>query len=340
MRTKGYGSYHGRSRFKRFLKTLAIVLLILIVLGVALAVYLQRFLVISHDGVRLEIPFFQREEQPGQTQDPALPPVVTPEPPLEIVTPEPPPEPRALHPVALPEAALYDGTAVEQIQGAGGDCALFDMKTNSGRLAYSTQLELAVQANLTVESPAINAAAKALNATEGLYTVARVSCFKDHDTSNVNRALCVTTNSGYRWTDPEGIRWISPTNPTVRDYLTQICVELAELGFDEILLDNAGYPNQGNLHYIKKGAAYDAAQFSTVIDGFYAQVADALAGYDVKLSVVTTAEAMAGMDSLTGQTPENLARADRLWLVDETGALAPTEMTLSTDVTPPAEENG
>lgn len=71
--------------------------------------------------------------------------------------------------------------------------------------------------------------------------------------------------------------------------------------------DNAGYPDQGNLHYIKKGSAYDETQFAAVITGFYAQVAAALADYPVKLSVVTTPEALTGTDALTGQTPDNLA---------------------------------
>ena len=143
----------------------------------------------------------------------------------------------------------------------------------------------------------------------------------------VSNVPAIFTNSGYRWTDPDGVRWTSPTNPEVRDYVTAVCVELSQLGFDEILLDNAGYPNKGNLHYIKKGEAYDASQFSAVIDGFYAQVAHALADYDITLSVVTTTDSLAGTDTLTGQTPENLTRFDRLWIRDETGRLSPADTT-------------
>ena len=326
MRAKGYGSYRGQSRLKKALKIFAVIVLVLIVLGVALTVYLQQFLVFSSDGVRLELPFLQEDaeqELPEQAVSPE--PVTSPLPPLEVVEPEPEPEPEpvAMQPVLLPEEALYDGTALEQIAAQGGDCALFDMKNDSGRLAYCSQIQLAVSSGMTVDVPAINATTKTMNETEGLYTVARVSCFKDHEITNHERSLSIFTNSGYRWTDPEEIRWISPTNPDVRSYLTQICVELAELGFDEILLDNAGYPNRGNLHYIKKGEAYDETQFAAVIDGFYAQVSDAVAQYDVKLSVVTTSEAMAGLDSLTGQTPDNLARFDRFWTVNEAGALLP-----------------
>ena len=324
MRAKGYGSYRGQTRLKKALKAIAIIIVVLLLLGVALTIYLQQFLVFSNDGVRLELPFLQQES--GE-KEPEPTPAGPAEPPVEVVTPEPEPEPEpeAMHPVLLPESALYDGTAMEQIKSGGGDCALFDMKKDNGHLVYCSQIKLAVSSKMTVDVPAINATTKTLNETEGIYTVARVSCFKDHEITNHERSLSIFTNSGYRWTDPDEIRWISPTNPDVRDYLTQICVELAELGFDEILLDNAGYPDRGNLHYIKKGEAYDEAQFAAVIDGFYAQVAEALAGYDVKLSVVTTQEAVAGLDSLTGQTPENLARVDRLWTVDEVGAFHPME---------------
>ena len=319
MRAKGYGSYRGRSRFKTFLKILVIVVLILVILGAAAAVYLQQFLVVTPDGVRLELPFLQQQEPEVEPTPSAAPS----EPPVELVTPTP--EPEALHPTALPTEALYDGTAVSQIEAAGGDCALFDMKEDSGALHYISELELAVAAGLSADDPALNAAIQGLNGTEGLYTVARVSCFKDHDVTNYDRSLAILTNSGYRWTDPEGIRWISPTSADVRDYLTGICVELAQLGFDEILLDNAGYPAEGNLGYIRVGEAYDQSQFAAVIDGFYAQVAEALAEYDVKLSVVTTPQALDGTDTLTGQTPENLGLLDRIWIRDAEKTLVPLE---------------
>lgn len=329
MRAKGYGSYRGRSPFKSFFRILAVIVVVLVILGVAAAVYLQQFLVISNDGVRLELPFFHHEEEIPEPV--TTPPAASPEPPVVMVTPTPmptpKPEPEALSPVLLPQEALYDGSALSQVETSGGDSALFDMKADSGKLSYVSAIELAQYTKQTADDTALNSAITVLNSTETLYTIARVSCFKDDDITDWERSLSIFTNSGYRWTDPEDIHWISPTNSDVRDYLTEICVELAQLGFDEILLDNAGYPSQGNLHYIKKGDAYDSTKFASVIDGFYAQVSSALADYDVKLSVVTTAEAMSGQDTLTGQTPAALDRFDRLWVRDETDILAPYEAT-------------
>ncbi len=320
MRDRGYGGYRGRSPWKTFIKIVVAIVLILAVIAAVAAIYLQRFLVITADGVRLDLPFLQQE----QIDEVSPEPVITPEMPVEVVpTPTPEPVIQALVPVELPLEALWDGSAMAQVEAANGDCALFDMKDNNGSLAYVSEVELARYTKQTATDPARNMAISALNEAEGLYTIARVSCFKDHNITNYERSLSIFTNSGYRWTDPDDIRWISPTNPDVRDYLTAICVELAQLGFDEILLDNAGYPAQGNLHYIKKGDAYNQSQFSTVMDGFYAQVADALAEYDVSLSVVTTKQAQSGQDNVTGQTPENLARFARCWTVDETGMLKP-----------------
>lgn len=333
MRTNKYNSYRGRSPWKAFLKILAVVVIVLVVLAIAAAAYLRQFLVFSNDGVRLELPFFQQEE-PKQSNPLASPSTEPSEPPFVEITPTPTPTPepesKALSPVPLPQEALYDGTAPAQVEAAGGDSALFDMKTDSGSLSYVSSIELAQYTKQTATDAALNTAIQALNETENLYTIARVSCFKDHNITDYERSLSIFTNSDYRWTDPDGIRWISPTNPDVRDYLTEICVELAQLGFDEILLDNAGYPGEGNLHYIKKGSAYDETQFASVIDGFYAQVVSALAEYDVKLSVVTTVEAMAGSDTLTGQTPDNLTRFDRLWTADGTGVLKPAQAVVGT----------
>ena len=320
---KSYNTYRGQPTWKRVLKTLVVVLLVLAVLAGAAVLYLQQYLVYSDDGVRLELPFLRGD--PAETATPTPDPPATQ--PVVVVTQEPTPEPVVVanDPVLLPFEALYDGTAADLVAAAGGDCALFDMKGDDGKLSYLSDLAQAQRARLSPDDRSLNAAIRALNQEDGLYTIARVSCFKDNAITSYYQNFAILTNSGYRWTDPAGIHWTSPTSADVRDYLTAVCAELAQLGFDEILLDNAGYPDQGNLHYIRKGAAYDATQFSAVVGGFYGQVAAALAQYDVKLSVVTTVQALAGEDALTGQTPENLAAADRLWIRDEEGGLVLAE---------------
>lgn len=315
MKSGGYHSYRGRAPLHNVLKIIVVVLAILLVLALAAFFFFQRYLVYSSDGVHLELPFSQsagadKTAPPAETAD------GTQTEPVTVVTPTAA-QPSWLHAVSLPLSALSDGTAEQQVNAAGGNAAIFDMKADDGSLGYVSQLPLAIAAKVSSGDPNLNAAIQTLTATD-LYTVARVSCFKDNALSDADRTLAILTNSGYRWTDPDNVRWVSPTNETVRQYVTDVCVELAKLGFDEILLDNSGYPTAGNLGYIKKGSAYDKSAFSAVIGGFYAQTAQALEEYHVRLSIVTDAATVtAGQNALSGQTLADLsAYAGRVWLTD------------------------
>lgn len=310
-----YGSYRGRTGARDVLKVVAVLLLILLVLSLGAFFFLQKYMVYSDDGTaRLELPFMKDE---APTDEQTLPSVETPGMDMDVEI-LPPAEPVRIMPVSLSRAALYDGTASELVTEGGGTAALFDMKADTGELGWVSDQPLAIAAKVTGDDPAVNIAMTAAAENDGVYRIARVSCFKDDLLSNADTNLAILTNSGYRWTDPAKVHWVSPASETVRDYLTGLCVELAGLGFDEILLDHAGYPTQGNLHYIKKGEAYDAAAFETVISGFYAQVAEALEGTDVKLSVVYDAETAA----LSGQSEQGIAAAGaKAVLRDETGAL-------------------
>lgn len=311
-----YDTYRGRSPFRSVLKWIIALLAVVLILAVAALVWLQQYMVYSSDGGKLVFPWTEQSTPfPSQTPSSA-PPLVSPS--VVVISPDIP-APEALHAAFLPREALYDGSAEQALLAAGAQAAVFDMKADDGTLAYVSAQALAIQANASSADPAVNAAIQELNRLDGLYTVARVSCFKDNKLSDADWGLSITTNSGYRWSDPDDLRWSSPAHQTVQAYVTAVCVELAALGFDEILLDNAGYPTQGNLAYIKPGAAYDKSQLSTVIGSFYKDVRAALADYPgVKLSVVTDRSTLeSGQDALSGQTLSALAEsADRIWAAD------------------------
>ena len=323
-RNGGYSSYRGRMTFQGFLKGLIVVLAVILVAALAGYFILQRYIIYTDSGTRIDLPFFNRAEEPEPTEDVNIVfgggeenPVPAPEDTQSAGETEGMTELRA---VWLPLTALTDGTAQAQAEAAGGNAVVLDMKLTDGTLAYHSEQPLANQAgvNMADEDGSRERAIRELNEGE-LYTIARVSCFKDHGLSAADRPLNILTNSGYLWMDPEGVRWTSPANEQVRAYLTGIAVELAQLGFDEILLDFAGYPTQGELGWIKRGEAYSPGQLDQVVGRFYEQVAMALEPYEVKMSIRTTEGALTGTDTLSGQTAADLAaRADRVWVEAET----------------------
>ena len=301
---------------RRGLTILVAVLAVVLVLLVAAYAILQRYVIYSDSGTHIELPFFQKEE-PEPTGDD-----------IHIVVESPSPAPTAagqeqpereetgpLHAVQLPEQALAEGTAENYAVQHGANAVVVDLKRPDGTLTCALDLELARRIGAEPgQGEGLEEAVSALN--EGtLYTVARICCFRDGLLYTADRSYNILTNSGYLWRDETDVCWASPASQAVRDYLTDIARAAAELGFDEVLLDYAGYPTQGQLGWIKTGESYPTGQLDGWIGQFYEQVARALEPYGVKLSVRTTAQAVEGTDALSGQTAENLAAwADRVWL--------------------------
>ena len=285
---------------------LAAVLVVLAVAGVWMA---QKYIVYDNGGYHLELPFFQKE---GPAQEPedfrvAVEPAAS--------QPEETPEEGEplLAAVTVPLSAVEDGSAEALAAQAGANSVLLDMKTDRGQLGFVSQLAMAASAGVNAGQADINRQLQALNSGE-LYTVARLSCFRDHALAK-DETYAIRTNSGYRWTDPEELRWSSPASQAVQDYLVALMVELAQLGFDEILLDNWGYPAEGNLGYIKQGNAYDLEHLSQPVEEFLARAEAALEPYGTRLALRSTWAVLEGDESPGGQTAQLLERyAQRVWL--------------------------
>ena len=303
MRRNGYDSYRGRSRFRTALKVLIGLLLVALVLAVAALIWLEPHIDYSAGGIRISLPFFQGERPEETGGAPVV--VNTPE-----ATPTPTPEPEEdFRAVLLPNTALYDGTAEEQLRAAGATTAIFDMKADDGTLGYISGLELAGRAGVSADDPALNAAIQLLNEGD-VATVARVSCFRDNTAPYYRNSLALHVSGG-NWRDGGGSRWLSPASAEARQYVVGVCQELAALGFDEILLDNWSFPIGGTR--IAADENYPADQLTAALEGFLDELEEALADYpEVRVSLVTTPAAAAGVAPESGQTAALLARADRV----------------------------
>lgn len=317
MRTSyGYDPYRGRSGVRMVLTVLIVVLLILLLLAVGFFFFAQRYVVYYDDGsVHFEFPWtVQAEPTPAAVPTPEQGLVVT-----HTPTPVPTPEPVILPlPVELTVADLLEGSATQKVRSAGGNIALFTMKDEEGHLAYASQEPWAVYTKVTETDPDLNGAVTAALEAEELYTVARVCCFKDNDTPYFyGRSNGLRASNG-NWRDETGSRWFSPAAQGARDYIIGICREVAALGFDEIWLDYCFFPINGRIDNILRNDAYNDGTLTEDLEGFYAQIHDALAQTypEVKLSFTAAPTMLAGTDNNpSGQTPEQLkAYADKIYL--------------------------
>ena len=315
-----YSGYRGRRTSTDVLRIVAVVLGVLVVLAAAALFYVQNYLVYTDDGVRVELPFgLFREEEP--LPDPGEVSVVERPGPEEQEEPEEPPaaEPAAgpLRAAELPLDSLVNGTARAELEALGADALVVELKDGSGRLAWQSEQALAGLTGGNGDE-AVNRALAELEAA-GVPVVARLTCFRDDAVPYYDTAVALRSGQG-NWRDALGLRRMSPASQEARDYLAGLCGELAALGVDELVLEQAAFPAEGELSRINSDENYDPAAFSAQVEAFLTQVSETLAPYGTALSLrLEGAEVSRPEDSgLTAALAERFAA--RIWARE--GALA------------------
>ena len=76
----------------------------------------------------------------------------------------------------------------------------------------------------------------------GLVVVARQVTFKDSVAARVNPQHTIRKPDGSAWRDKQGLTWVDPYDPMIREYNIRVAEELARMGFDEIQFDYVRFP--------------------------------------------------------------------------------------------------
>ena len=316
----GYQEYRGRGGGRGRMVLLFIIALLAVLLAAGTAFYLLVDIEYTPNGMVIHWPWAQESETPPP---PTAPPPELPSVAVEVVEPSPTPEPTptptpepTYNPIAavtVTTAQLRDGSAAQAVAAAGGNALVVEMKGIKGRLAWQAQAELAATLWANAADDRTAQAVRELAENTELYLVARVQCFRDPLMAS-SWVGTLMTRGGNLWHDAQGVGWSSPASRDAVDYLSQLCLELAEMGFDEILLDSAGYPDFGEVNVLATGD--NRPEDRTVpVAAFWARLSEELAEKGTALSVQTTEDALRGDNAFSGATAANLARyAARVWL--------------------------
>ena len=328
----GYSEYRGRSgRGRPVLIFIIVLLAVLLAAGVAFMLLMGDYIKYTDTGMEIDWPWMSSgPSAPPEITDPVAvesePVVVTVEP-----TPEPtptlPPEPQyqPLAAVTVTADQLRGGAAAQAVANAGGNALVVEMKSGNGRLAWQSQTELAASLSLNAADDGTAQAVRELAQAGDLYLVARVHCFKDPALARAGIGTLMT-QGGNIWYDFFGICWTSPANQQAADYLSALCLELADMGFDEILLDSAGYPNSGEVNVL---AVSDnrPADLTVPVSAFLERVSGELEARNVRLAVSTDETLLPGNAVLSGLTAGVLAQhAGRVWLSGSASAQQYTDL--------------
>lgn len=133
--------------------------------------------------------------------------------------------------------AIYVAANVSDIQNlietAKKFCAnavIIDIKNDFGK----TTCDLGIIGSETIKKPIVDMSEKIQTLKKnGLYTIARIVAFKDF----VRNDLCIKNADGSIWIDKEETQWLNPYDEKTKNYLLDISIKTARLGFDEIQYD-------------------------------------------------------------------------------------------------------
>lgn len=114
-----------------------------------------------------------------------------------------------------------------------------------------------------------------------------------------------------------GTTWLDPGRPAAREYLCGLAREAAELGFDEILLTDTGYPTQGDLNKLN----YGSGSIEENLNLLWQDLLQTLEPYGVKLSIeLPEAVISDGQEAASGLTLAGaVSYADRIYAVAAPG---------------------
>ncbi|MBC8142062.1 MAG: putative glycoside hydrolase [Armatimonadetes bacterium] len=122
---------------------------------------------------------------------------------------------------------------------------VIDVKED-GMMSYATPgipLAVAVGANQKM-IPDIDAKMAQLSKRK-IYSIARITCFRDRITAKKRPDLAVQTTGGAPWRDRSGHYWLDPYNKENWDYNVAVAADAAQRGFGEIQWDYVRFPSEG-----------------------------------------------------------------------------------------------
>ena len=299
--SRGYHSYRGRTPRWR----IAVMVLLVIVILVSVAVMLMaRNIVYDESGTpHLELPW---QEEPAEE---------TPAPPLDLTI-ETPVKTAAIRGFCTPVPLTRETWSHSLDQAKESfDCnaAAVTLKDSVGNVYFNSAAALPGTVQYQEEeTDAALAAVVAYSQSIGGHSIARLSCF--HDPKAANRdveSMGLKNTGGYIFYDGNNSQWLDPAKPAAREYLCGLAKEAAELGFDEILLTDVGYPTEGKLDKID----YGEGERSAHLTAFLEEMRAALAPYGTALSIeVPQAVITQGADEDAGLLLADIAsRMDRIY---------------------------
>lgn len=301
--------YKGRRKKRSFAVVIAAVVLGLLVVAITMFYGIQKYAVISKDGVTIDIPMLHTGKETTDASGNTVP-VFEPvdvamainEPDYSSVKANPKPNAPEIRAIFIPAADMTNDKITECAgRLVSGNALILEVKPREGNLLWNSQTKGAYDYAAFMSSPIdLQETVKSLKASD-IYLAAQISCCVDELLAG-RSYMGLTAQYGSTFRDDTGY-WLDPYNMELRNYIVDLVRELYDMGFDEVILADVAHPDNGEtaVYYTRDMSCTPSAY--NAVCGFAKYVADELADREGVLSIYCAGFNVLqnGRDSVNGQ---------------------------------------
>ncbi len=163
-------------------------------------------------------------------------------------------KPEKLTGVYFPSGCLYGRSfegIVHYMGAAGLNLAVLHAKDPLGRLFWKSENSIAKNMEASAPNASLKSAISILK-QKGIWTAAKLDVFQDSLLVTHFPEMGVKDSETWElWADHKGLHWANPYDIRVWDYTIALCLELVEIGIDEIQFDYIRFPSDGDMSTIE-----------------------------------------------------------------------------------------
>ena len=317
--------YKGRRKRRNYALIPFVIVLGLLALVVVLFYGMQKYAVISKDGIEVILPGMEKENIQLDSEGHEIKVFEPVEVSLEFRQPDYSRVEAVAGKRVRPIRAIYipaqdinrENLLDKAARLSDGNALMLEMKPRDGYLMWNSSASLAVNYGLNAGTETANSMpqliqdlrAYAEEQEKDIWLAAQISCCIDNLLPNRSLNYTLRTEYGAEYYDETGY-WLDPYNADLRNYIVELVQELYDMGFDEVVLRDVVHPvvqtqeGQESFEFVYSSEMSTTPNPVNAVCGFAIYVANALAdrGADKRLSIyVDTPRSLVRADEGTGQ---------------------------------------
>ncbi len=175
---------------------------------------------------------------------------------------------------------------LEKVKSLGYNAVALTLKDEDGAVYYKTANEMAASVG-SVSAAAIENLSEIVTKIKGasLIPVAEINAFKDKiATKNADAKIQYAGQEGWSWLDAEnGKPWLNPYSDAAQGYVKALACELADLGFENVMVKSVMFPSVFRLVSTNFGPLEATVSHKDILSRFTADLKSALNEKGAKL---------------------------------------------------------